>query len=125
MTHDNTFINELRTSFANLTNLINGRVTALDRDIEENIETIQVAYDNIKADKTELREIAVCAYEFATAMIDTHEESEAFAAEGDCVIEDMYDLVEDNYLVDPDYKLVEEDGEEVERDEEYADDYKA
>lgn len=100
MTHDKTFITELSNGFAQITALIKERVSVLEKDVETQVGIIQVAYDEIKADRAELKDIANCVADFAHTMFDTNDTAECAYEEASNIIEDMYDLVDDEYIND-------------------------
>lgn len=106
MTHDETFVTELRNGFANLAKLINERISALDSDIETQVGIIANAYGEIKADKAELSAIAEVVSDFVHDMGGVADDAKVSIDDADTVVSDMFDLVYDGYIDDPDIEII-------------------
>lgn len=102
------FANELRTAFGNLVSLISDRVDALGKDIEDNLVIMQSAYDNIKANQTEIKEITEVVSEFAVTVNNCVSDCDDVRTDGANILADCVDLVNDGYIEDDD---LDEDGE--------------
>lgn len=128
MEHNDNLITTFKTAVNNFNEVLKTmqkRVYELNSNIDDNIEIIQAAYDEIKQSNAELREI-VEATDGATTIIDEiNEEASGVVEDGEYFIEKMYPLVEEKYIEDDDYDLTEENGTKVPADEEDENDYLA
>lgn len=127
MERDNNLVKEFKEALAGFNALVatmKERVYDLNDDIEENLNIIEEAYNEIEADNEELREIAE-ATNASNSITEINVEATGILKDSDNVLDKMYALVEDGYINSEEYVLVGDDGDEVERDEEDDTDYVA
>lgn len=121
MKNSNEFLSSLKEMFGNIASVINERVDAIDKDIDENAKAIQTAYDNIKADRAEMAAITETIFDFANEVQGSANNGADTVRECDTFFSDCVSLVEDGFIEDEDFEDYDEDEEfDEEEDEQIA-----
>ncbi len=113
-----TFVEELKEAFGGVAALIRNRINEIGADIDTNMQNMQTAYDNIKADKAEIAAITGAVFEFATEVEGYGEDGMDITNDSGNILADCADLIRDGYIEDEDYEKTDEiDEDEVPEDE--------